>query len=101
MFADLVVFQMLLAVEAFATVAARVQRMIDVLGLVLLELVFARERHRAVVALERPHVRVASERMALQMKRGLERLAAFVTRLVFESLVLTNVLGELSPCLVG
>jgi hypothetical protein len=93
--ADLVVLEMLLAVEALAALAAREQRMVDVLSLVLLELVLARERHVALVAVERTEVGVAREQVALEVERGLECLAALVARLVLERLVFADVLGQL------
>jgi hypothetical protein len=98
---DLVVLEMLLAVEALAAIATRVERVIDVLGLVLFEFVLAGERHQAVVAPEGPDVAVTGESVAFEVKRGLERLAALVTRLVLERLVLANVLGQVGTGLVG
>lgn len=63
-FGDLVVFQVLLAVEALGALRALVQRMIDVFRLVLLELVFARESHVTVNATKGSNVAVTRERVA-------------------------------------
>ena len=71
MLRDLVVLEVLLAVETLAALAALVKRMIHMFGLVLLELVFARERHLAMIARERPQIAVSGERVPLQMKRCL------------------------------
>ena len=79
---DLVILEMLLAVEALTALGARVQRLRDVLDLVLLELVLARESHRARRALERLERRVTREQVTLEMKRRLERHAALGARLV-------------------
>ena len=53
------VLQVLLAVEALVALAALVERVVDVLGLVLLQLVLARKVHVTVVAREGPEVAVA------------------------------------------
>ncbi len=70
--------------------------MVDVLGLVLLELVLAREGHLAVEAAKGPQVGVARERVPLEVERRLERLAAQRTLLVrLHVIVLRGVLRQL------
>jgi len=87
MLADLMVFQVLFAIEAFITLGTFVQRMIHMFGFVLFEFVFARKRHLTMIALERTYVAVSCERMAFQVKRGLECHAALLTRFVFGEIV--------------
>ncbi len=92
--ADLVVLQMLLPVEALHALAALVQRVVDVLGLVLLQFVLAREVHVAVGAVEGPEIAVAGERVALEVERGLEGHAALGAGLVLGGVVEGGVPGE-------
>jgi hypothetical protein len=89
MLADLMVFEVLFAIEAFIALSALVQRMVHVFGFVLFELVFACKRHLTMIALEWTYVAVSSERMSFQVKRGLKCHATFLTR--FE-------LGEIVQC---
>lgn len=90
-FGDLVVFEVLFPIEALAALGALVQRMIDVFGFVLFELVLARKRHITMVAFERTYVAVTRQRMSFQMKRGLERHAAVLARLVLTIIVQSSV----------
>lgn len=64
MFGYLMIFEVFFSVEAFVALAALVQRMVDMLGFVLLQLVLPRERHFAVIAFERPYVTVTRERVS-------------------------------------
>ena len=95
------ILQMLLAIKTFAALGACVQRMVDVLGLVLFQLVLAGKGHFAVITLEGPYVGVTRERVSLQVKRCLESFSALVTSLVLYRIVLAHMFRKVGPSFIG
>ena len=85
----LVILEMLLAVKPFAALwmPAFEQRMLDVLGRVLLEFVFTRKCHVTLDATERSHVGVTRERVTFEVESRLEGHCAEDTSLVLVAVV--------------
>jgi hypothetical protein len=96
---DLVVLEVLLAVESLTALSTLIKRMIHMFGLVLLELVLACERHLAMIARERSYIAVSGERVPLKMKRRLKRHATLLTRLVFGRVMQRGMTRKIFSCL--